>query len=60
LFPDGIKILKEFNAAKYNICILDIIMPKMEGNFTIGSYLFDPLRQIFSIGWQWCIKYTTK
>jgi two-component system, OmpR family, response regulator len=31
LFPDGIKALNAFHAAKYNICILDIMMPEMDG-----------------------------
>jgi two-component system, OmpR family, response regulator len=31
LFPDGKKALNAFHAAKYNICILDIMMPEMDG-----------------------------
>jgi two-component system, OmpR family, response regulator len=36
LFPDGIKALNAFRAAKYNICILDIMMPEMDG-ITLAS-----------------------
>jgi len=129
LFPDGIKALKAFHASRYNICILDIMMPEMdgislaaeirkiepaipiifltaksqkedilegfrsgaddyitkpfsmeellyriqailkrtsgvsiqkkEGNYTIGNYSFDPLKQILAIGGQ-SINLTTK
>ncbi|MGD0340697.1 MAG: response regulator transcription factor [Bacteroidales bacterium] len=31
LFADGVKAIKAFHAAKYNICILDIMMPEMDG-----------------------------
>lgn len=31
LFTDGIKALNAFHASKYNICILDIMMPEMDG-----------------------------
>jgi two-component system, OmpR family, response regulator len=31
LFADGIKALKDFHASKYSICILDIMMPEMDG-----------------------------
>jgi two-component system, OmpR family, response regulator len=31
LFTDGIKALTAFHALKYNICILDIMMPEMDG-----------------------------
>lgn len=31
LFTDGIKALNAFHALKYNICILDIMMPEMDG-----------------------------
>jgi DNA-binding response OmpR family regulator len=31
LFPDGIKALHAFHASRYNICILDIMMPEMDG-----------------------------
>ncbi len=31
LFIDGIKALNAFHASKYNICILDIMMPEMDG-----------------------------
>jgi Response regulators consisting of a CheY-like receiver domain and a winged-helix DNA-binding domain len=31
LFTDGIKALNAFHASKYNICILDIMMPELDG-----------------------------
>jgi two-component system, OmpR family, response regulator len=31
LFADGKKALQEFHASKYSICILDIMMPEMDG-----------------------------
>ncbi len=38
LYPDGEKALKGFHDNHYDICILDVMMPKMDG-FTLAKYI---------------------
>ena len=36
LYPDGLKAFNGFNSKKYDICILDVMMPKKDG-FTLAG-----------------------